>query len=181
MEPASALTTAAFAAATIIPGCPIVEVWLKNWENKTQKKFEFCRLKKISLRLIAEKPSFIQIEPGNKNLDVKVDLNLSQTQAFDRIRLVPFSNDDPQNYFDLQFMHYPRRSAFQVSCVHTTHNAGINGVHHLKTLLDQHIAWEISNTPKHIFIEIGGSIEQEDLSNSSFKLECAMFKLEKLT
>ena len=37
-----------------------------------------------------------------------------------------------------------------------------------------------ANPPKYILIEIDGTIVQEDLLNTTFKVEHEMFKLEKL-
>lgn len=174
MEPASTLITAALAAATIIPGYPAIEVWLTHWENRTQKQFEFCNI--LPTKRIVEKPPFKQLEPGNKNLDVKLDLHVNPAKFLDRIRVVSSCEDDPLNYLDFLFMYYHRGAAFQVSCVHS---ANINGANHLKTLLDEHMRWIANASPKYILIEIDGIIEQ-DLKNSSFKVEHEMFRFEKL-
>jgi hypothetical protein len=178
---ASALTTAVLAAATVVPGHPVIEVWLRNWENKTKTRVEFCRMSKISpIQSQPQKPPLIQLDPGNKNVDTQIYLErYSQTKFSGSLR-VALPLDDTPNYINVAFTYYDH-GAFQIGCVHTHRVHTVEAiVNRVNGLLDERITWNRAEPPKYILIEIDGTIVQEDLRNTSFKVEHEMFRLEKL-
>lgn len=176
MEPGSALATAIVAAAAILPSTnPLIEVRFRDWENKTQNKVECCLIKKASPgQVILERPSIAQFAPGAKKVD-KIIYSQQDGNFFSVLRV--FTPLDFNNFFNVTLLYYTSQQAFQIGCVHNQVQAG---EHRLTTLLDERISWDRDNPPKYILIEIDGTIVQEDLLNTSFKVEHEMFRLEKI-
>ena len=179
MEPTSAITATVLAAATLLPvGHPHIEVCLRMWENKTSKKVEFYKVEKISaLQCAPVKPSVIQLDPGSKKLDTLIySEQKKENFVADSLRVAHHPSDAPHNYLNLRCIYYEFGS-FQIGCVYMKCE---NRVSSLRRLLDECMRWERTNPPQYIFIEIDGIIESEDLSNSTFKVEHEIFRLEKL-
>lgn len=173
---ASSLTTAVLAAAALVPGHPVIEVWLRNWENKTKTTVEFYKMSKRSpIQSSPEKPPLIQLDQGNKNVDTQIYLERYSQTKFSQSLRVALPSDDAPNYINIAFTYYDH-GAFQIGCVHTA--KGI--VNSLNTLLDERITWNRAEPPNYVLIEINGTIVQEDLRNTCFKVAHDMFRLEKL-
>lgn len=177
------LVAALLAATSLGPNTehPFIEVRLRNWENKTNTMVEFCTIRKISpIRSAPEKPPLVQLDPGNKNLDTLIYSQQNVVTSFSKSLRVAASTESPHNYFNLQFMYYDH-GAFQIGCVHAhCDHTGEAIVNRLNALLDERIIWERAHPPKYILIEIDGTIVQEDLLNTTFKVEHEMFRLEKI-
>lgn len=178
MEPASStLATLALAASTILPTChPLFEVRLRNWENKTHNKIECCWFKKVSpIQTLLEKQPVAEFDPGTQNVDTLIYSRQNMLfSGSNGLRVISVNED---NYFNFLLIYYTNMHVFQVSCVHNQIREKVN---RLGTLLDEHIRWDQFNPPKYVLIEIDGTIVQDDLLNTTFKVEHEMFKLEKL-
>lgn len=175
MQPASFLTTviAATAVGTAIQQ-PLIEVWLRKWENRTNSKIELCTLVKVSpIKVLMQKPPLVALDPGDQNVNMLVYSAQNQTSSFcSNLKAISLANEAINLGFQFNFYDV---GAFQIGCVRTEL---IDGVSHSNTLLDERIIWERAHAPEYIEIEIDGTIVQEDLRNTIFKV--TQVKKEKL-
>ncbi len=168
MQPAGILNTVmAAAAVATAPQQPLIEVFLNKWHNKTNSAVEFCTLVKVSpLNKLVQKPPLAVIEPwAQDNLNMLIYSVQNHTSSFcSHLRAQRVAQENAYVTFQFNFYDF---GAFQIACVLANKN---NESTQTSTLLDECIRWDQDQVPSYIMLEIDGTIMQEDLRNTTFKV-----------
>ncbi len=182
MEPVSGLATVALAAAVILPASPLIEVILRNVENKTKREFQLCPVEMGGSRV---KPSIGCIKSGTNKLQTALSLQVFAAVpsiVTATLRLIP-SGSNPKDVcscLELFLVCGPHSatnhtSLLQISLMY------LDRLRLNKVCLQSYfnLTWDRRNPPAYISCEIDGIIEG-DLKKSMLHEEHEMFGKEKL-